>query len=54
MKCRLLRNKFGTPLPTHIIIARFLDKFEADGTVQIMNKGWSAEHCSSTDNSKSV
>jgi hypothetical protein len=35
---RLSRNEFGTPPPTCVTTARLRDEFEADGTVQNVNK----------------
>jgi hypothetical protein len=36
---RRWRNEFGTPPPTQVTVTKIRDKFEADGTVQNVNKG---------------
>ena len=41
--------EFGTPPPTRVTISRIRDKYEVDGMVQDVLKGWCGRKRSSTD-----
>ena len=47
---RRWRAEFGTPPPTRVTITTIRDKFEVDGMVQDVLKGWCGRRRSSTDN----
>ena len=47
---RRWRDEFGTPPPTRVTITRIRDKFEVDGTVEVVLKGRCGRKRSSTGN----